>query len=186
MIRDLRFDEIERADKRKRLVRLVVACLLVSTAGSYLVSREMKIRDEHRALPEAKVGDPASFTARHDALQGMLSKYHIWAGAFSARDELDALMVSIHEQETAHAKVEAKRIASETLIREEAEAARIRGYVFVERREFELALEQLRRSLELIDSLGEASFEGGEWEHRSKVELDVSEIHTMLSEGGAR
>ena len=84
MIRDLRFDEIERADKRKRLIRLVVACLLVSTVGSFVVSRELKIRDEHEAIPVAMPGDLDSFNARHDALQGMLDKHHIWLGAFSA------------------------------------------------------------------------------------------------------
>ena len=186
MIRDLRFDEIERADRRKRLIKLVVGCLLVSTVGSYLVSREIKIREEHKALPAAQVGDLASFNARHDALEGMLSKHHFWTGAFSARDELDALVVSIHEQETATAKTLAKKVESETRIREEAEAARIRGYVFVERREYDLALAQLRRSLELIESLGEASLEGGKWEHRSKVEIDVAELEDMLAEGTVR
>lgn len=186
MIRDLRFDEIERADRRKRLTRLVVACLLVSTAGSYLASRELKIREEHKALPQAVTGDLASFNARHDALEGMLAKHHVWLGAFSARDELDALVVEIHSQETATAKSLAKKTQSETRIREEAEAARIRGYVFVERREYDLALAQLRRSLELIDSLGQDALEGGKWEHRSKVEIDVAELEGMLAEGTVR
>ncbi len=186
MIRDLRFDEIERADKRRRLVRLVVGCLLFSTAASYLTSRELKIREEHRALPEAQLGDLASLQLRHDALESMLAKHHIWTGAFSARDELDDLVVSIHDQETAMAKLKAKKSENEARIREESESARVRGYAFVERREYDLALVQLQRALELADSLGNEAFKGGAWEHRDQVVIDIHELQGLLAEGKAR
>lgn len=186
MIRDLRFDEIERADKRRRLVRLVVGCLLVSTAGSYLVSREIKIREEQSALPEAQLGDLSSLKMRHSAIESMLAKHHIWTGAFAARDELDDLVVSIHTQETALAKQEAKKAESERLIREEAESARVRAYHFVERRQYAPALESLERALEIADSLGDAAFPGGAWEHRDKVLIDIHEIRGLLAEGDVR
>ncbi|MEM8710590.1 MAG: hypothetical protein AAGG01_06530 [Planctomycetota bacterium] len=183
MIRDLRFDEIERADRRRRLTRLVIACLLVSTAGSFLVSRELKIRKEYKAIPEAQMGDLASLRSRHDAIEGLLSKHHVWTGAYSVRDELDALVVSIHSEETVIAKQEAEKAASVSRIVEEAEAARLRAYAFVEKREYELAVAQLERAVELTDSLGA---DADSWEHREKVLGDIAEIRTLLAEGGAR
>ncbi|QDV07785.1 hypothetical protein Poly30_33180 [Planctomycetes bacterium Poly30] len=184
MIRDLRFDEIERADKRRRLVRLVVGCLLVSTAGSYLVSREIKIREEHRALPEAQLGDLSSLRMRHAAIESMLAKHHVWTGAFSAREELDDLVVSIHQQETTLARLEAKKAEEEKRLLEEAESARVRAYVFVERRQYDLALNSLQRALEMADSLGDGAFPGGSWEHRDRILIDIHELQGLLAEEG--
>lgn len=186
MIRDLRFDEIERADTRRRLVRLVVGCLLVSTAASYLVSREIKIREEHRALPEAQLGNLASLQTRHSALESMLAKHHVWTGAFAASNELDDLVVSIHSQETAMAKRVAQKSETETRIREEAESARLCANASVERHEYGLALDHLQRAIELADSLGDSSFPGGAWEHRARVMTDIQELEGVLGEGEVR
>lgn len=183
MIRDLQFDELQRASQRRRLVRLTAASLVISTVVTVGVFRELKIRKEYAALPEARIGDLEALKARHAGISAMLDEHHVWVGAYKARAEVDDLVVSIHEQETAVASLEAKRKEEETRIREEAEAARNRGLVLAQRQDFGAALEQFRRALELCDSLGEDGWNGEPWEHRDAVVRDVFALENLEREG---
>lgn len=182
MIRDLSFDEMERADGKRRLLRLVVICLLVSSLGSFAVAREMRIREAFEEIPAARIGDLESLRSRHDAIAGMLDEHHVWAGAFQARRELDELVVTIADEERAANEAAAKREAEETRIREEAQAARNRGLNLVERKEYSLALTQFRKALDLCDSLSESAWGGAAWEHREQLVVDIYALENM-SEG---
>lgn len=173
MIRDLSFDDIERADNRRRLTRLVVICLVASSLVSFAVARELKIRDEFQGIPQGRLGDLSSLQSRHDAIAGMLERHHVWAGAFDARRELDELVRSIHEGERAAGERARLEEAKLTRVREEAEAARNRGITFVERQQYDEALDQFRRALELCDSLGESGWQGAPWEHREQLVVDI-------------
>ena len=66
--------------------------------------------------------------------------------------------------------------------REEAEAARNRGLVYAERKDYALALLQIKRALELADAIGAEGFGGQPWEHRSQIEADVRALQAV--EGG--
>lgn len=180
MIRDLRFDELEQADRKRRLTRLVIVCLTASTLVTLGVSRELKIKEEFGAIPEARVGDLDSLRARQAGISNLLSEHHVWTGAFSARQEMDDLVRSIHDEEIVLAAAESKRKIEETRIREEAEAARVRGFVLLERKEFDMALAQFQKALDLCDSLGEKAWNGGPWEHRESVVVD---IHALANRG---
>lgn len=182
MIRDLRFDELEQADRRRRLTRLVIVCLTASTLVTFGVSRELKIKEDFGAIPEARVGDLSSLRARQDGISGLLSEHHVWTGAFSARRELDDLMLSIHDEEKVMADVESKRKAEETRIREEAEAARVRGFVLLEGNQFDRALGQFQKALDLCDSLGEKAWDGAPWKHRESVMVDIDALTSRGTE----
>ncbi len=173
MIRDLSFDHEERASAQRRLVRLVVTCLVASSLVSFAVARELKIRDEFQGIPRALSGDRDALQGRHDAIVEMLERHHVWAGAFGARRELDELVRSIHDQERLEGELARRRAAEVTRVREEAEAARGRGLRFAERHQFRLALDEFRRALELADAAGGEAWPGGAWEHREQLVVDV-------------
>lgn len=173
MIRDLSFDESERAAHKRRLTRIVVICLLASSLVSFAVAREMKIRSEFKSIPDARVGDLASLQSRHDAIAGLLDEHNVWAGAYEARQELDELVRSIHDEERAASAIAYEQEAQARRICEETEAARKRGLALAERRQYDLALVQFRRALELCDSLSEDAWGGAPWEHREQVVVDI-------------
>src|SRR5688572_15285433 len=99
MIRDLRYEELERVAQRKRHVRLALSLVLVSTVATFVVSRERVIRSEWTALPLAKSDDLDSLRVRRDAIEGMLEQRSFWSGVFKATEERDALVVAIHNEE---------------------------------------------------------------------------------------
>ena len=183
MIRDLSFDDEERASAKRGLVRLVAACLIASSLASFAVARELKIRDEFQGIPSARSGDRDSMQGRHDAIVEMLERHHVWAGAFSARRELDDLVRSIHRQERVAVEQARERAAERTRVREEAEAARSNGIRFAERHQFDLALDQFRRALEISDAAGDVAWPGGVWEHREQLLVDILALETR-GEGG--
>lgn len=184
MIRDLRFDEIERAHRRKRTFRLVAISFVLSITVTVMILREKKIADEFAQLPSVQVGDLASLQARHGGIQGLLDRHHIWTGAYKARAEFDALVLSIHEREQALAAEESERLQELTRIKEEAEAARQRGLILANQRNFDGALGQFKKALELCDSLGENGWGGSPWEHRDQVVVDIYELEKF--EGTAK
>lgn len=183
MIRDLSFDETERADRRRRLARLTALCVLVSTAAAFLVSREIQIREEYAALPIATVGDVDSLRARKDAIDGMLDRHHVWTGALAARSESGDLTERIFQEERALATLEEERSEEERRVREEIEAARVRGLALAERKRFAESLSQLRRALELSDSLGTSGWDGGPWPHRAQVLSDIDALAKRVGDG---
>lgn len=180
MIRDLRFDEIEQADRRKRLVRIVVVCLLVSTLATFVYARERALGEELAAVPVANPGDVDSMRARRDGLETLLDKHHVWLAAFDARKELGELVRKIHEEEKTIAKVEAAEAIEAKRIREEAQAARSRGNILVQRKQYSAALIQYRSAAELADSLGENGWQGGTWKHREQIAVDILELEAQL------
>lgn len=182
MIRDLSFDEIERADRRRRLVRLTVLCVLVSTTAAFLTKREMEIRAEYAALPAATVGDIDSLRARQDAIDAMLAEHHVWTGALAARNESGDLTERIFQEERALAEAEKRRTDGERTVREEIEAARVRGLALAERKSYAESLSQFRRAIELSDSLGKTAWDGGPWPHRAQVLADIDALTQQVGD----
>ncbi|MEM1453057.1 MAG: hypothetical protein AAF957_22905 [Planctomycetota bacterium] len=182
MIRDLTFDELERSAHRRRLVRLVLGVTTLSTILTAGVVREVRIYDAVSDVPSARPGDLDSLRNRRAAIEGLLDKHHFWTGAFQARGELDDLVLAIHSEERALEKLAVERRREVQRIREEAEAARNRGLVYAERKDYALALLQFKRALELADAIGAEGFGGQPWEHRSQIEADVRALQAV--EGG--
>ncbi len=179
MIRDLTYDEQERIAHRRRLVRLVLGCTALSTVLTVGVTREVKIFEQVSAVPVARAGDLASLRARHDALEGLLEEHHFWTGALAARSEIDDLVVTIHSEEQTYDEREAEKALNLRRTRDEAEAARVRGLAFAERKDYPLALLQFRRAIELVDSLDVKAFGGHPWEHRKQILVDIEALEAL-------
>ena len=167
MIRDLRYQEAERSNRSRRRWRMLLVLLLISSAVSGLVAREISIHDDYGRLPAADGGDLTSLHQRRAGLQRLLDTNYLWVGAISAmeeRDRLDGHIASFERELAAQARREAEKTAQ---LQEQVEAARIRGLMFSERGDFDRALEYFRQALERSDP---------DWEHRAQLEIDIAAI----------
>jgi tetratricopeptide (TPR) repeat protein len=179
MIRDLRYEEIERAEKRKRVVRLALSLVLVSTVTTFVVSRESEIRAEWDRLPAAQDGDLASLRIRRDAIERMLEHRTFWTGFFRATEERDELLVAITNEERLLSRAEEQAEAQRRRQMEEAEASRSRAIQHVERGDYDRAIEQFERALSVADA---------KWEHAAQVRVDLDALQRWKREhgGGAK
>ncbi len=175
MIRDLRFDEVDEIKKRRRRVRVAVLVVLLSLGASLVGLREVQVSRDYRKLPPGEEGDLVSLRARLSALEGFVDEYPVWHGSLGVLQERSAL------------RVEIDRLNEETLTRREmsaaktrrqqkqADGARVKARNLAEARDFEGALAEFRRALEL------AAYD---WEHRARTERDIAAIEEFLAEGG--
>lgn len=170
MIRDLRYEEIERAAKRKRLVRLTLGLVLASAAGTFAVRRERQIHEEWTSLPVARDGDVESLRARRDAIGRMVEERAFWTGMFRATSERDELAVAIANEERLVARAEEQVERQARRKREEIEAARTRAIQFVYRHEYDRAIEEFRRALDMA---------GPDWEHTAQVKIDLEALEKL-------
>jgi hypothetical protein len=173
MIRDLRYEELESANQRKRLFRLALTLVLVSTTVTFVMSRERAIRSEWASLPTAKSGDVDSLRTRRDSIERLLEKRSFWAGVFKATEERDSLVVAIHHEERLLARAEGLADQERRRQLEEAEASRIRGLQHVERGDYDRAIEQFERAL----SVAEPS-----WEHVAQIRVDLAALQKWKAE----
>ena len=175
MIRDLRYEEIERAQRRGRLIKVGVLLVLTSAAATFVVSREREIHEEWSRIPEARDGDLDSLKARHAAIETMLAKRSFWTGVFKASEERDELVVAISNEERMLADAARRAEGSHRRMMEEVEALRARSLILIERREYARAIEQLERAMELA---------GEGWEHREQVQVDIEALRGRVAEAG--
>jgi tetratricopeptide (TPR) repeat protein len=175
MIRDLRYQEAEKANRSKRRWRLLLILLLVSTGVSALIAREVSIGRAYDNLPEARLTTPGSLTQRRAGLQAMLDNYRIWSGMVGVTQERDTLDTRIadHEREMAAESRRAAKVADQR--QEMAEAARMRGLMHSERGEFDQALISFREALERSQL---------DWEHRPQLVVDVAAIEEWQAAQG--
>lgn len=173
MIRDLRYEELERAAQRKRLVGLALTLVVVSTASTIAVSRERAIRSEWSRLPVATPGDLDSLRQRRDAIEALLEERSYWTGVFEATEELDALVVAIHNEERLLTRAEEQAEQQRRRQLEEAEASRSRGLQHVERGDYDRAIEQFERAIAAADPT---------WEHLAQVRVDLEALQKWRAE----
>lgn len=167
MIRDLRYEQLERAGQRQRLVRLALSLVLVSTVATFVVSRERAIHSEWAGLPVAKSGDLDSLRDRRDSIEELLEQRTFWTGVFKATEERDALVVAIHNEERLVTRAEEQAEQQRRLQFEEAEASRMRGLQHVERGDYDQAIEQFERALEIAEP---------SWEHLAQIRVDLAAL----------
>lgn len=175
MIRDLRYQEAEKANRSRRRWRLLLVLLLMSTGLSALIAREVSIQRTYDALPLADEAVAGSMQERRAGLQAMLDDHRVWTGMVSVTQERDQLDTRIadHERELA---AEMRRAAKVALQRQEmAEAARMRGLMFSERGDFDQALKNFREALERSKP---------DWEHRAQLEIDIAALEAWKQEQG--
>ena len=167
MIRDLRYEALERADQRKRLVRLALSLVLVSTVVTFVISRERALHTEWAGIPAARAGDLESLRLRRDSIESMLEQRTFWSGVFKATEERDALVVAIHNEERLITRAEEQADQQRRRQMEEAEAARVRALQHVERGDYDRAIEQFERALAVAEP---------SWEHLAQIRVDLAAL----------
>ena len=171
MIRDLRYEEMENTRRRGRRRKFALAAIALSTGLSSLFVREQQIRTEYEALPPMIAQDAGALEARLAGLDGLLSDNHLWIGMFDVvqersdlRLEVDRLAARQAEQDRQVAQLAVQRQAM-------AESARLEGIALVNRAQYEDALYQFQRSLELSPP---------DWDRRERVTANVVAIEELL------
>lgn len=175
MIRDLRYQEVAERHRRQKRRKAALVGALISALATAGVVREARIRDEMTALPVVRADDPASISARIDALDQLVAEHRLWLGLPSVSQERARLRIELDRLEAKAA--ERRRLAAEAAREraEQAEAARLQGRIACERGEFTAALECFRRAL----ALGEP-----DWPRRARIEADIRAIEAWLAQEG--
>ncbi len=169
MIRDLRYSEVERKDKRARRNLIFGVVMVLSMLISGIVIREMGIRARLNALPSENLEDVVALRDRVQGLETILADEHMWFGMYGSVADLNRLKGEVARLER---RLEREAREAERLVKQRsdlAEAARQRGLRLARQGEFEAALRDLRHSLELTSDT---------WEHRERVLADIAAIET--------
>lgn len=173
MIRDLRYSEVDRADKRRGLVRAVIglsAATALTTAG---VVWELDARQRYQSLPPVQVHDAPSLESRLQALDHLQESSPWWHSKGPLEQERAGIQQSLDSLKAAEreAALGAKQVRQESLDR--AESLRLEGLKHVDNGQFEAALQAFDLAL------GEAP---DDWAHRMQVETDRTALATYLEE----
>lgn len=172
MIRNLRFKRS--ATGKSGLpgaVRFLLVTLTLSVGATYAVLRELRLRDEFQALPQATEGKPETIEKRLAALERFVKGNPVWHGALGVLSERSDLRVQVQvlRDRQRLAEEEEARARAERL--ESADLCRARGMQLFEEGDLPGALEAFRESLRY----------GGEaWSGRDEVAKDVADLEAHL------
>ena len=176
MIRDLRYQEAERDANRSRRTRFMVILIAISALVTTVVGREIDLHRKFEAIPAVDESNPKSMRIRRDSIDAFIDDHKVWAGLLGATRERAELMALIAEQERVDKQAQAEQREKVSRDRELAEAARQRGLMYSERQEYEKALEDFERALELGDP---------NWSYREEIERDCAALRKWKeSQGG--
>jgi tetratricopeptide (TPR) repeat protein len=171
MIRDLRYHDVERKVRRRKIARGLFLFLIGSSIITSLVFREVNLHKEWLALPHANPATIEEVQARLAAVEGMIARNRVWVDLFDAQKEQDELRGRIEgveaslERSLHEAELEMEHAARM------AEAARLSGLMNVELGRMEEAVEDFRRCLSLAEA---------DWSHRPRVEADLKAIEEKV------
>jgi len=175
MIRDLRYQDAERAAQRSRRTRVMLIVFLLSAVLTAVVAREVRLHREFAALPAVDADDAQSLYARYQAIDAFIHDHRVWAGLIGATGERGELRRRINEHELSANEREVAENADAQQNREMADASRMRGLMNSEQGDFAAALEDFQRALQYADA---------DWPHRQEVERDVEALKKWQAEQG--
>ena len=173
MIRDLRYSEATRRQRSTRRNRIAILLIILSTAISALVVREVQVANEVDALPVAAVDDLPALQLRMAGIDQLVSTHKAWIGMFTLLEERGELRERIDTVEAQVAKRERelgrRRVERETI----ADAARLKGTEAVENKDYAGALAHFRRALE---------FGSSSWAVRERTVADIAALEEWMEE----
>ena len=173
MIRDLQYEQREIRLNWRRRIRIAAVMTVVIGLAVGVVFRELHIQKTYSQLSPQTGEDREALEIRLANLDSLINDNPLWLGMFPASRERADLRRQVAELDAAAAE-EAQRLADEysnKLMR--AEAARTRGLLFLEQRDFEGAERAFERALELAPA---------DWNQRSRVEADRLAIAELTPE----
>ena len=173
MIRDLRYQEAERVNRRRRIFVRTLSTLVSLAALGGLGWREWSLREQFLAIPPADPTSIESLNQRLLAIDEMTAQNPLWVAALPASRERVRLRTQVAVvraglEEEARARVDALEREAAA-----ADSARVRGRLAVEREDFATALDEFRTAL---------AHAAPDWEHRERLERDVEALSQLISE----
>lgn len=177
LIRDLRYDDADRRDRRRTLRRRVTAAgvLLALLLGAGW--REYSLRSEFQALLAGGPLDRAGLVQRLDDLQSFDRRHAVWHGSIAVGQEVGRVYAAIESIDRKTTAELAAAEAARALRLERAEEARLEGRRLVERGRLHEAVATFERAL----SLG-----GAEWDHAERIQRDLDAVQALIEEEQVR
>lgn len=174
LIRDLRFRA--KSHDRHKAVRwkFVMGALTLSLGVSFLALREIRVREQFDAMPEATENNLASLRRRLTDLDAFAAQHPVWHGGFAVvkeRAKLRVVVERLEEQERNEKEAQEQRDLERL---ENARLARARGLMKAADGDFPGAITEFEQALQL----------GGEdWPPRAEVERQIQAIRAHLGAG---
>lgn len=167
MIRDLRFQVVERRARALRFVKraLATVCFAGVLGGLYWWEREAE--SAYDALPVADVKELSTLRERLASIDGLMETYPMWLGMWKASSERAELRVSIQKVVSAQAEADRQREEERARQLAHAESANLRGDVHTENGDFTSALADYRECLDVAPA---------DWPNRARVEANVAAL----------
>ncbi len=171
MIRDLRYQGLQKRARSRRARFIALLCLLVSAALAGVAVREHGLIGEFAALPAAIPGDLAAHRRRLQDVEAFGERAVVWTGMFRAETERSELRREIDRLAAHEAQLAKERREQQEQDRIRAEAAREQGLGAVERGELQEALSHFQEAFALS---------APNWEHRPRLVADMQAIEAWL------
>jgi tetratricopeptide (TPR) repeat protein len=173
MIRDLRYGESERKSRVRRRVRVTGMLFVVSALVIGVFVREWRLEDSYRSLPPVEDSDLGAMQTRLASVEDLIETNKFWIGMFRAVSERGRLVEAIRQHSVRVQDRQLEDHIDRMRKADMAEAARTSGLASVDRGEFDSALEDFKRALDLA---------GEDWPHRPRVEADIDAIEAWQAE----
>ncbi len=173
MIRDLRYQQVERGARSKRRNRAVLIVLLVSSLITAIGARENRIRAQIQALPVVEENKPETLYGRYAGLSRLLDEYVVWSNVITVAREQKLLKKEIEQHEAGLERMVRVNELERDRLHKMAESSRLRGLMNAERGDFKKALEDFQRSLAMCST---------DWEHRAQLLEDITALEDWEEE----
>lgn len=173
MIRDLRYQQVERGARSKRRNRAVLIVLLISSLVTAVGAREKRIREQLHALPVVEENKPETMYGRYAGLSRLLDEYVVWSNVIIVAREKQDLEKEIDEHEAGLDRAARVDELEKGRLQKMAESSRLRGLMNAERGDYKKALEDFKRSLTMCRP---------DWEHRDQVVQNIAALEDWEGE----
>ena len=175
LIRDLRFQESSLEKIPRIRWRSVLAALLVSLGASLVFLREFRLLEQYREITPLLEDKPGSVAERLAELERFIEANPAWHRSFHVLKERSTLRIELDRVEERSLVLQQRREQQQRERLLSADAAMHRGSSFADATDWNKALTEFGRALEL----------GGEsWVHRDQVQRDVDAIRDYLQGEG--
>jgi len=174
LLRDLRFKRGgPRRPRRPLAFRPLFLVAVLGLGASYLALRELRLRGEYLALPQAAEGSTDALRRRARGLERFVESHPLWHGTLRALGERTDLRLKLALIEERERLAREAKEHSERERLESAELCRARGLMHVQSGDLPRALEAFRQAL---------AYGGPEWSAFEQVSRDARALELSSSE----
>ncbi|QDU68624.1 hypothetical protein [Engelhardtia mirabilis] len=173
LIRDLRYDDAEQAQARKRKRRGVGAVVLFVLLGAVLVWREVELDRQFKALTPPADNSRTELDRRLGELNEFARINPVWHGMLAVDRQIAQVDRAIDDLQRREADRAAAIATDKTRRTEAAETARLEARRLVERGRYHEAIATFEQALDLA---------GDDWGQAARVREDVAAVRELIEE----